>query len=154
LHDEDRAIADFTETIRIKKSTVAYKRRAAAYSLKGDYTRALVDLRDAAKAAPNDGAALINLAWFLATCPEPSLRDGNEAVTDATKACEISHWKNGYAIDALAAACAETGNFDLALSYENEAIDCDNVTKASNVEMEKRRALYLTHKAFHKQEAR
>src|SRR4029077_7870852 len=56
LHDEDRGIADITETMRIKKANAAYKRRAASYALKGDYTRALVDLRDAAKAAPNDGA--------------------------------------------------------------------------------------------------
>lgn len=84
----------------------------------------------------------------------------DEAIRDYTEALRIdpklsyAYGARGYAIDTLAAACAEKGNFDLALSYENEAVGCDNVTKASNVEMEKRRALYLAHMAFHKQTAR
>ena len=151
--DQDRAIADFTEMIRIKKSTIAYKRRAATYSRKGDYALALADLREATKAAQNDSAAFTNLAWFLAICPDPSLRNGKDAVIGATKACELSHWKNGYAIDTLAAACAENGDFDLAISYENEAFSCDNVRKADNAEMEKRLVLYQDHKPFHKDKA-
>jgi Tfp pilus assembly protein PilF len=106
---------DFTEMIGIKKSTNAYKRRAGAYSRKGDYAHALVDLREATKAAPDESAAFTNLAWFLATCADPFFHDGKEAVIDATKPCELSHWKNGYAIDTLAAASAEAGDFDRAM---------------------------------------
>jgi tetratricopeptide (TPR) repeat protein len=147
--DQDRAIADFSNMIRIKRSTNAYRRRAQAYCRKGDYGQALVDLRDATKAAPNDSTAFSNLAWFLATCADASKRDGKEAVVAATKACEISHWKNGYAIDALAAAEAEAGDFDLATAYEYEALCCENVTKADSSAMDKRRTLYQDRKPYH-----
>jgi tetratricopeptide (TPR) repeat protein len=151
--DQDHAIADFTEMIRIKKSTNAYRCRAGAYSRKGDYAHALVDLREATKAAPDESTAFTNLAWFLATCADPFFRDGKEAVVDATKACELSHWKNGYAIDTLAAASAEAGDFVRAMAYEHQAFTCENVKKADSIEMGKRLALYQNHKPFHKEKA-
>jgi tetratricopeptide (TPR) repeat protein len=151
--DHDRAIADFTEMIRIKKTTNAYGRRARAYSRKGDYGHALADFREATKAAPNDSKAFNNLAWFLATCPDASARDGKEAVADATKACELSHWKNGYDIDTLAAASAEAGDFDSAMAYEHEAFTCEGVKKADSAEMGKRLKLYENQKPFHKEKA-
>ena len=98
--------------------------------------------------------AFNDLAWFLATCPEPSVRDGREAVIYATKACELSHWKGAYAIDTLAAASAEAGDFDRAMAYESEAITCEDVKKADSAEMGKRLALYQAHKPFHKEKGK
>jgi tetratricopeptide (TPR) repeat protein len=151
MHDQDHAIADFTEVMRIKKSPDAYTQRAAAYSGKGDYARALADLREAVKLAPNDSGALNNLAWLLATCPDRSTRDGNEAVVNATKACEMSHWKNAYVIDTLAAASAETGNFDAAIAYEDQALHVESVSTTRSAEMQKRLTLYSNRKAYHEE---
>ena len=64
-----------------------------------------------------------DLAWLRATCPDASYRDGKQAVTGATKACELSEWKNANAVDTLAAAYAETGQFDKAVEWQQKAID-------------------------------
>jgi tetratricopeptide (TPR) repeat protein len=148
MGDQDRAIADFTSILQKKQLPDAYYRRGSAYFHKGDFAHANVDLREAVKLAPEDAAALNNLAWFLATCPNPAFRDGKEAVIDATKACEISNWKNAFDIDTLAAACAETGDFDSAVAYEDEALSRDDVNKTKSDEMQNRRALYRHHKPY------
>jgi Tfp pilus assembly protein PilF len=58
--------------------------------------------------------ALSDRAWFQATCPDPSFRNGKQAVRDAKAACSIMQWKDEDMIDTLAAAYAETGDFDSA----------------------------------------
>jgi tetratricopeptide (TPR) repeat protein len=47
---------------------------------------------------PDSPTVANNLAWLLATCPDPRLRDPDEAVALATKAVELtreqgSHWR-------------------------------------------------------------
>jgi tetratricopeptide (TPR) repeat protein len=67
--------------------------------------------------------ALNNLAWALAVVPAAALRDGAEALKYARKACEITDWKYSYALGTLAAAYAETGNFDEAVKWQQKAIE-------------------------------
>ena len=54
-------------------------------------------------------------AWFRATCPDSSFRNGQQAVKDAKAACSIMAWKDENMIDTLAVAYAETGDFDSAV---------------------------------------
>ena len=49
-----------------------------------------------------------DLAWLLATAPDARFRDGPRAVEHATRACELSGWRDAAALDTLAAAYAET----------------------------------------------
>ncbi len=51
------------------------------------------------------------LAWLEATAPSGRYRDGRAAVRDATRACEMTHWKDTNALDTLAAAYAPGGRF-------------------------------------------
>src|SRR4029077_5725336 len=60
------------------------------------------------------GRALKQGAWFQTTFPDPAFRNGQQAVKDAKAACSISEWKDESTIDTLAAAYAETGDFDSA----------------------------------------
>lgn len=70
------------------------------------------------------------VAWLLATCKEPQYRDGNKAVQYAEKAvalgkkvCYIDdNTRAGY-LNTLAAAYAETGDFDKAVMTEMKAYD-------------------------------
>ena len=62
------------------------------------------------------------LAWLLATCAVEGLRDGKKAVELATKACELAESKDPRMITTLAAALAESGEFDRAVEKEREAI--------------------------------
>ena len=59
---------------------------------------------------------------MLATCPADGVRDGSRAVELARRACELTQWKDPAMLDTLAAACAESGQFDRASEWERKAI--------------------------------
>ena len=48
-------------------------------------------------------------------------RDGKRAVESATRACELTEWKEPGVLDTLAAGCAEAGNFDAAVKWQTRA---------------------------------
>ena len=66
--------------------------------------------------------SLNNLAWLLATCDDPKVRDGAGAVKFAEQAVAKTERKNPINLETLAAAYAEAGQFDKAVNAENEAI--------------------------------
>ena len=63
------------------------------------------------------------LAWRLATTPRDSLRNGAEALRLAKLACEASDTPPPDRLDALAAAMAETGDYDGATRTARRAAD-------------------------------
>jgi hypothetical protein len=65
---------------------------------------------------------LSDRAWFQATCPNSSFRNGQQAVRDAKAACSIMAWKDEDIIDTLAVAYAEAGDFDSAVRYAAQAL--------------------------------
>jgi tetratricopeptide (TPR) repeat protein len=65
--------------------------------------------------------AFNNLAWLLATGPE-GVRDGKRAVELSTNACMLTNWKNAAWIDTLAAAYAESGNFEKAVEVITQVL--------------------------------
>jgi hypothetical protein len=54
---------------------------------------------------------------------QPKARDGKKAVAEAKLACELSSCKSAPCLETLAAAAAETGDFDAAVRYQWMAID-------------------------------
>jgi membrane associated rhomboid family serine protease len=61
-------------------------------------------------------------AWILATSPDDSLRNPQDAVHYATLACEKDEYKNSDDLDTLAAAYAADNQFDQAVTWEQKAI--------------------------------
>ena len=62
------------------------------------------------------------MAWMLATSPVAAVRNGREATVLAQRAVEISGGKGAQMPDTLAAAYAETGQFDKALETAGKAL--------------------------------
>jgi hypothetical protein len=61
-------------------------------------------------------------AWLRATCLDRNFRDGKKAVSDARIACTATIWRDADFIDTMAAAAAETGDFDAAVRYQEQVL--------------------------------
>jgi len=73
--------------------------------------------------SPDDGNALNNLAWVLATYPTDTIRDGKRAVELAAKATTLPGGNVPIVIRTLAAAYAEAGDFSKAIETGQRALD-------------------------------
>lgn len=93
------------------------------------YQLELADRKQALSLQPNSWMALNNLAWLYATCPDASVRDGQQAETLAEKACRATGNTNGFCMDTLAAALAENGDFERAAQIQQTVIALPSVKK-------------------------
>ena len=88
-------------------------------------------------------------AWILATCPDAKLRDGKLAVASASRAAELTDWKNSYVLSTLAAAYAESGDFASAVHWEEEVQKQYNALGDRARYDHERLALYKAGKPYH-----
>jgi TPR repeat protein len=69
-----------------------------------------------------DPRALSEVAWFLATTPDPAVRNAAEAVVYAEKAVAVTDRTNASCLEALAASYAASSQFTKALNVQREAM--------------------------------
>ena len=124
LEKHKQAVEDFAAVIAIDpKSAAAYNNRGFNLHRLGDGTAALADYNKAVELAPEYALAYQNKAWLLATSPDDALRNGKEAIKAALVACELNKYKNAADLKALAASYAENGEFELAIGWQEKAIE-------------------------------
>ena len=90
----------------------ALRFRGDAYLNIGKHAEAVADFDAALKLNDEDDGLLNNFAWVLATSPDDKVRDGKRAIELATKAAELSSYNVPHILSTLAAAYAETGDFE------------------------------------------
>jgi len=100
-----------------------YQNMAQSYAFLKEIPNAIGYSRLALKLKPDSYETLTNLAWFLATGSEAQFRDGPEAVALALRACQLTDNQWPAALTSLAAAYAETGQFQSAVDTAQKAID-------------------------------
>jgi tetratricopeptide (TPR) repeat protein len=120
------ALSDLDMAIRLQRTSLfAAILRADVYAKLGDYARALKEynhLLPMLGISDLRPMALNGRAWLEATCPDSRVRNGQQAVIDAKKAVAYGGPDKATYLGTLAAAYAETGDFDSAIRYEQEAM--------------------------------
>jgi tetratricopeptide (TPR) repeat protein len=101
-----------------------------------------------------DGEMANALAWILATSPDASQRNGEEAVVWAERACQVSRFLDPTHLDTLAAAYAEVGRFDEAKNAVSRAIQLAQSQNRGDIlaDFQMRLKLYEQEKPFHETE--
>ena len=118
----DQAISEFSELLRANPAdSAAHYHLALALSAQGRFKDALLHYRAAVNARPDFPEALNNLAWMLATQPDAQLRDGQQALDLAERACRLTEYRQAFMVGTLAAAYAETGRFPEAVAAAEKA---------------------------------
>jgi tetratricopeptide (TPR) repeat protein/mono/diheme cytochrome c family protein len=110
---------------------------------------AVIEYRQALGVRPNLASALLDLAWLLATAPEPTLRDPNEAVALAQRA--MPGTDHPIVLDTLAAAYAAEGRFDEAVETVRRALDRARAIpelRSRTAAIEHRLRLYLARQPY------
>lgn len=125
-----------------------YTHRGFKYTQRGEYYAAIAHYTRAIELDPDYHLAYNNLAWLLVTCSQQRFRDGEKAVEYARKACELTQWKDPHAMDTLAAAYAEAGNFDEAIKWENNALKFPVFAMRFGKRAQKRLQLYRERKPY------
>ncbi len=106
-----RAVEDFTKAIEINPySYEAYYNRGTAHAGAESWGLAIEDLSKALDLNPKSYGAYDKLARILASCPDGSYRNGEQAVKYAKKSMELN--PDTQHLDTLAMALAEVGRFE------------------------------------------
>jgi tetratricopeptide (TPR) repeat protein len=122
LGDMDQAVKSYEAAIRAG-DTLAFYDRANLYRRKGMEKEALRDYERFRQLDPKSPAAYNNLAALLANASTKELRDVPRAIELATKACELSEWKQWELIETLASVYAADGQFEQAARWQGEAVN-------------------------------
>jgi tetratricopeptide (TPR) repeat protein len=145
----EKALQDINHAIEANPNETAfYQERARVYSKQHKYREAFSDMEHCLSRNPGNFQSCNAMAWLRATCPDASFRNGTEAVKLATQACEVTRFGLWAAVDTLAAAYAETGDFEHAVQYQKQALDSVGVPEKQRARMAKRLELYEQKKAF------
>jgi len=136
------AIRALNEAIRLKPDLAdAHYSLGFALFNHGEIAAGIAEYREAVRLQPvmldsfNQFCALLdanNIAWKLATSPNPAERDGAQAVSMAESACEKTEYHVTIFLGTLAAAYAEAGRFDEAVATAQKA--CKLASECGDVE--------------------
>jgi tetratricopeptide (TPR) repeat protein len=119
------AMSDLNAAIKLHEDSESYRLRGIVHKVAHNYDKSLADYEKAIALDPKNADAYSTEAYLLSVCPAPKYRDGEKAVRHATKACELTEWHDAGAINILAAAYAETGDFDKAIQFQKQADEMD-----------------------------
>jgi tetratricopeptide (TPR) repeat protein len=100
----------------------AHRVLGKALSSEGDFKKAVVHIKRSLEIEPSHLGAKNNLAWILATSPDPDTRNPSQAMGLAQEVCDARNSLDPSALDTLAAAYASGGRFTEAVAAAQKAL--------------------------------
>jgi tetratricopeptide (TPR) repeat protein len=126
-NDVNEALRELSKAIELNdKDARFFAERARLLLARNQKAEAMEDYEQVVSLKAADANTYNNLAWWYATSPDSTIRDGKKAVKYATEACELTHYNNFAYVDTLAAAYAEINDFPSAMRWQDEAIKVCN----------------------------
>jgi tetratricopeptide (TPR) repeat protein len=119
----DEGIAELKEALALNpKLSEAHGLLAEAYVSEGRFGDAAAAFDRAVSELPDLPPLLYRAAWFYATTPDRSVRNGARAVELAERGAQVTSGRDWMLLDALAAAYAEQGRFAEAVEAGRSAV--------------------------------
>ena len=117
----------------------------------GNTAGAIAQFRQALKTLPRSPFLLSNLAFFLATCQEPTLHDLPEATRLAEEACQLTHYQTPAFLSTLGIVYSEAGRFPEAIQMAEKAQALANEMDEQELAQQVQAALdlYRAQRPFH-----
>lgn len=129
------AVEQFRKTVRVTPKFAQGHYNLGKTLIITDHPKeGLEHLREAIQLNPGFVLGLKDLAWFLATHPDPEVRDTEEALRVAERASELTRNRDPEVLNTLAAAYAARRQFSLAVSMAERALSF--ASRKRNGEME------------------
>jgi tetratricopeptide (TPR) repeat protein len=150
--NSEAAVYHYNEALKINPNYAgAYYNLGRIAANQGKIDDAILHYRKVLLLNPIMKEALYNLSWTLATHENDKIRNGEGAVKLAEKLCKITQYNQPLALDALAAAYAETGQFDAAVSTAQNALKLALVFGPEELAsgLKRRLLLYETGSPYH-----
>lgn len=117
------AVAWYREAIKLSPQDAEMRKSlGVALRARGQTGEAIAETRRALDFQPDHIPAKMSLAWMLATAPQDSLRDGEDAIRLAGEVNNATGGRNPEVLRVLAAAQAETGDFSRAVPTAKKAL--------------------------------
>jgi tetratricopeptide (TPR) repeat protein len=130
----DGAIAQYQQALQSdSNSTLARINLDNALLQKGTLADAITQIQKSPQINPETLEVQNDPAWTLATAPQASLRNGNQAVELAQQVNQLTGGTNLIFLRSLAAAFAETGRFADAQQSAQKAIDLARASEQTNL---------------------
>jgi tetratricopeptide (TPR) repeat protein/mono/diheme cytochrome c family protein len=151
--DLDGAAAHLERALELDPSSAAAHANLAGVLMRQhEISRGVSEYREALAHNSRLVEPLTELAWTLATSPNPQVRDSAAAIAFGERARTVTGGHDARALDALAAAYAAGGRYDDAVRTIGEALALVPPGAPGGADtrrlLDARRALYLQHRPF------
>lgn len=141
--DWNSAIRQFQQAIAIDDRAIdAHTDLARLLGAQGRTKEAVAHYRRALQLRPKQHDIALQLAWYLATSRDDQIRSGDEALKLARSAVKAKEPPSSLALDILAAAQAETGDFQGAIKTLDRAESLAKGNSRMEVLLRRHRELY------------
>ncbi|MBM4104025.1 MAG: tetratricopeptide repeat protein [Planctomycetes bacterium] len=117
------AVEAFNQAIRLKPDDAkAHYAIANVFLSEGNFGEAIRHIKRYLEIEPNNIGAKNNLAWMLAACSDPAVRNPSEAIRLAQETCAATNSMNPGLLDTLGVAYASAGRFAEAIETARTAL--------------------------------